>query len=109
MITLFHTTRSTPEIQRVQVERQTTKTVVIDGRRRDKRGSWGNYYDTWEEAKDSMSNSARGRVALCRAQLVEQKSFCPKSNYYSLSLRLNTTRLYRSRIEPNAFTPHMGG
>lgn len=78
MITLFHTTRSTPEIQRVQVERQTTKTVVIDGRRRDKRGSWGNYYDTWEEAKDSMSNSARGRVALCRAQLVEAEIFLSK-------------------------------
>jgi len=51
------------EIEEVEVERETDKSVWIDGRRNMKESDWANYYDTWEEAHSNLLNQQRSHVA----------------------------------------------
>lgn len=45
-------------IETVEIEKETDKSVWIDGRRHPKKGLFDSYFDTWEEAKLFLTNIA---------------------------------------------------
>ena len=45
-------------IKLVQVEKETTKCVVINGQRKFKNSDWKNYHDTYQAAYDYLLNEA---------------------------------------------------
>tara|TARA_R110000851_G_scaffold267894_1_gene420476 strand:+ start:205 stop:474 length:270 start_codon:yes stop_codon:yes gene_type:complete len=46
----------------VQVEKETTKSVFIDGRRKSKNSDWTSYHDTYQAAYDYLLNKAKVSV-----------------------------------------------
>ena len=62
------------EIIEVEVEKETDKSVWINGSRNAKVSEDANYYDTWEEAKDALVVCQKSRVNRLRSQLVKANS-----------------------------------
>ena len=56
-------------IEPVQVEKETESRVWIDGRRRAKRSGFDNYFDTWDEAKEFMTEYAEKKLDRARRDL----------------------------------------
>lgn len=77
-IVRYHTARGIPKVKPVLVDRDTGKSIIINGRRRAKRGNWDNYYDTWKEAKDAMVAKAQASVKGCTMRLQEAEVFLHK-------------------------------
>ncbi|MEE9355217.1 MAG: hypothetical protein V3U75_06475 [Methylococcaceae bacterium] len=78
-ITRYHTARGIPKVKAVKVDKDTDKSVVINGRRRAKRGNWDNYFDTFDEAKVTMVDKARANVKGCTMRLKEAETFLHKA------------------------------
>lgn len=58
-----------PEITAVECERETASSVFINGRRKAKRSTYENYYDTWDEAYSALIAAANYKAEYARAQL----------------------------------------
>jgi hypothetical protein len=58
-------------IVEVEVERETDKFVVIEGRREVKRSPYGGFFDTWEDAYSYIELLARNRIEHCQKALIE--------------------------------------
>ena len=57
------------EIFEVTVERETEKSVWINGNHTAKRSQWKNFFDTWDEAKKMLTDHQSQRVNSLRRQL----------------------------------------
>lgn len=60
-------------IERVEIERETEKSVWICGNRNAKRSEWYNYYDTWEDAHKALLNQQKACVDSLRLRLERSK------------------------------------
>ena len=67
MITKYRTWFGT--IQKIDVEKETSSSVWIGGRRRAKEGQSERFYDTWLEAWDYLLEEANKDVMLARRRL----------------------------------------
>lgn len=56
-------------IVEVEVERESDSSVWIKGRRNNKRSTYENYFDSWDEAKAYLLEKAESKAASCRRQL----------------------------------------
>lgn len=74
-IVRYHTVRGIPKVKPVLVDKDTGKSIIINGRRRAKRGNWDNYYDTFIEAKEAMVSKAMANVKGCHVRLTEAQTF----------------------------------
>jgi len=61
-------------IEEVKVERETDSSVWVEGRRRAKKAGYCGYFDTWEEAKNSLLNKAQKDVDAARSRLQRANS-----------------------------------
>jgi hypothetical protein len=77
MITKYKATKCTwgKMIEPVQVEKETASSVWINGRRNAKRTSYENYFDTWEEAKEFLTEYAENMLATARRSLETAQGF----------------------------------
>jgi hypothetical protein len=57
------------DIQRVEVDRETEASVFRGGFRHAKRSSAYSYFDTWEDARDSLLEREERNLALARRKL----------------------------------------
>lgn len=62
-------------IEPVQVEKETVSSIWIDGRRSAKRSSYENYFDTWDEAKEFLTEYANSVLATARRSLETAHGF----------------------------------
>jgi len=67
---------SEAKIREVEIEKETEKSVWINGNRSAKRSEWANYYDTWEDAhkallfqQESYINNLRKRLEISKGVL----------------------------------------
>jgi hypothetical protein len=61
-------------IEQVEVERETTASVWINGSRNAKVSDWKNYFDTWDEAKQYLLNQAEAKLTGARFRLQSARS-----------------------------------
>ena len=57
------------KIMEVEVERETTACVFVNGRKRSKRSEFENYFDAWREAKIALVEHQEARVQVLKRQL----------------------------------------
>lgn len=50
------------EIEEVEIDKETDKSVWINGVRNAKRTEWANYYDTWEDAHNDLMRHQQRHV-----------------------------------------------
>ncbi|MEW8048955.1 MAG: hypothetical protein AB2792_20095 [Candidatus Thiodiazotropha sp.] len=62
-------------IEPVQVEKETDKSVWINGRRSAKRSDYENYFDSFDDAKAYMTKYAEDALAAARRRLEEVQRF----------------------------------
>jgi hypothetical protein len=67
--TWYLTRKYAAKLESVQVDRFTSHSIWVDGRRRSKRGGWENYFPTWEEARIYLLEQAENRLAGARWQV----------------------------------------
>jgi len=60
---------SKPSVEIVEVEKETDKSVWINGRRNSKRSSYENYFDSLLEAKNYLYKRQESRIRLAEAQI----------------------------------------
>jgi len=57
------------EIEAVEIEKESEKSVWINGRTQLKHTSYHNYFDTWQQGKDFLVKEAQQKVDLCAKRL----------------------------------------
>ena len=57
------------EIKKVEIEKETDKTVVIDGRRNHKQSEWYFFWDTFDEARDYLIKKHKDKIELFKGKL----------------------------------------
>jgi len=57
------------EIEKVEVEKESEKSVWINGRSHLKRSSCKNYFDTFEQAKKHLVTNGQKHITLCEGRL----------------------------------------
>ena len=62
-------------IETIQVEKESEKSVWIDGRRCAKRSGFDNYFDSFDEAKEFLTEYADNRLDIARRNLQLAQSF----------------------------------
>lgn len=80
----YHTSKGIPKAKPVLVDKDTGKSIIINGRRRAKYGRWDNYHDIYEEAKEAMVSKARANVKGCTMRLKEAETFLHKMQAQSI-------------------------
>jgi hypothetical protein len=61
-------------IELVEIEKETEKSIWINGRVHRKTTSYEKYFDTWEEAKDYLMAQTESKISHLSAELEKQKS-----------------------------------
>ena len=61
-------------IEEVDIEKETDKSVWINGRRLSRRSSWDSYHDTWDDAKKFLLDIAEQKLTLARHVLNKAQS-----------------------------------
>lgn len=89
----YHTARGIPKVRPVVIEKDTGKSIIINGRRRAKRGNWDNYYDTFKEAKDAMVSKARANVKGCTMRLKEAETFLHKMQVQEINTNVLSVKI----------------
>jgi hypothetical protein len=59
----------------VEIERETDKSVWVNGNRNAKQSDWATYFDTWEEAYSALLEAADKKVVSARLALDKAKGF----------------------------------
>lgn len=65
----YYGTSHSNKITAVEIERETETSVWIDGQRRQKRSSYENYWDTWDEAYAHILGKAERKAVSARIHL----------------------------------------
>lgn len=65
----FNVRYSWVDIVPVEVDSETDKTVIIEGRRHDKRSDYEAYFDTFSEAKEHLIDRKKRKQDNCAARL----------------------------------------
>lgn len=78
MIMRFKTSRGFLNIKPVVINKETTKSVIIRGRRRLKLSEWDSYHATWQDAKDFLIKEAEAKVKRWQSQLSEAENYLIK-------------------------------
>ena len=61
------------KVERLDIEKETEKTVTINGRRENKRSDWQNWHDTFDDAKQFLVDAAQREVDGLRRRLESAK------------------------------------
>lgn len=61
------------KIEKIEIERETEKMVFYEGRKELKRSDYQSWFDTFDEAKQSLVEKAEGRVENCIYSLAAEK------------------------------------
>lgn len=69
------------EVDVEEVEKETDKTVTINGRRNNKRSDWKNYHDSFDDAKQFLIDVARKKVDMRAIKLEVAKEELENLNY----------------------------
>lgn len=59
------------KIEEVEVDRETSSSVWINGNRNSKVSEWHTYFDTWEDAQRAMYQNTKQIIAMRKAQYDE--------------------------------------
>ncbi len=62
-------------IKQTEIDKETEKSVWIDGRRNAKRSDWYNYFDTWGEARDFLMGKAEEKLRTARLMLQNAQGY----------------------------------
>lgn len=61
-------------IEPVEVEKETEKSIWINGCIRRKTSGYEKYFDTWQEAHDYLKNQAESKISRLSAELEKQRN-----------------------------------
>jgi hypothetical protein len=75
----YHTSKGIPKVRPINVEKDTGKSIYINGRRRAKYSQWDNYHNTHAEAKEHILRIARNNVEGCTKRLQAAELFLHKA------------------------------
>lgn len=92
MITKYRTRSTIPEIDMIEVDRETNASVWINGVRRQKDSGYERFHDSWEEAHKSLIEKASRRIETVEMELVRYKQ--------ALSSNRRTLDLIREMKKP---------
>lgn len=70
---VYRTSSYGKRIEKLKAERETDHSVWVEGRRYNKRSSWYNHFDSFEEAKQYLLNKAVLNVESLERQLKNAK------------------------------------